>query len=57
LAGQAAGIIAYQRSGQPGQDNASFFVRGVTTFGYKQDPLILIDNVELTTIRSCPFTG
>ena len=28
LAGQAAGIIAYQRSGQPGQDNASFFVRG-----------------------------
>jgi len=49
LAGQAAGIIAYQRSGQPGQDNASFFVRGVTTFGYKQDPLILIDNVELST--------
>ncbi|WP_343524850.1 TonB-dependent receptor [Pedobacter sp.] len=48
LAGQAAGIIAYQRSGQPGQDNASFFIRGVTTFGYKQDPLILIDNVELT---------
>lgn len=49
LAGQAAGIIAYQRSGQPGQDNASFFIRGVTTFGYKQDPLILIDNVELST--------
>ncbi|TKC58153.1 TonB-dependent receptor [Pedobacter hiemivivus] len=49
LAGQAAGIIAYQRSGQPGQDNASFFIRGVTTFGYKQDPLILIDNVELTS--------
>lgn len=48
LAGQAAGIIAYQRSGQPGQDNASFFIRGVTTFGYKKDPLILIDNVELT---------
>jgi TonB-linked SusC/RagA family outer membrane protein len=49
LAGQAAGIIAYQRSGQPGQDNASFFIRGVTTFGYKRDPLILIDNVELST--------
>lgn len=48
LAGQAAGIIAYQRSGQPGQDNASFFIRGVTTFGYKKEPLILIDNVELT---------
>ncbi len=49
LAGQVAGVIAYQSSGQPGQDNASFFVRGVTTFGYKKDPLILIDNVELTT--------
>jgi TonB-linked SusC/RagA family outer membrane protein len=49
LAGQAAGVIAYQRSGQPGQDNASFFIRGVTTFGYKRDPLILIDNVELST--------
>lgn len=48
LAGQVAGVIAYQRSGQPGQDNASFFVRGVTTFGYKQDPLILVDNIELT---------
>jgi len=49
LAGQAAGVIAYQSSGQPGQDNASFFIRGVTTFGYKRDPLILIDNVELST--------
>ncbi len=49
LAGQVAGVIAYQSSGQPGQDNATFFIRGVTTFGYKQDPLILIDNVELTS--------
>ncbi len=49
LAGQVAGVIAYQSSGQPGQDNASFFIRGVTTFGYKKDPLILIDNVELTS--------
>ncbi len=48
LAGQVAGVIAYQKSGQPGMDNASFFIRGVTSFGYKQDPLILIDNVELT---------
>lgn len=48
LAGRAAGLIAYQRSGEPGADNADFFVRGVTTFGYKQDPLILIDGVELT---------
>lgn len=49
LAGKVAGIISYQRSGEPGQDNADFFVRGVTTFGYKKDPLILIDNVEVST--------
>ncbi|NIG54959.1 TonB-dependent receptor [Chitinophaga sp. Cy-1792] len=49
LAGRAAGLIAFQRSGEPGADNANFFVRGVTTFGYKQDPLILIDGVELST--------
>ena len=30
-------------------DDASFFVRGVTTFGYKKDPLILIDGIELTS--------
>lgn len=49
LAGQVAGVIAFQQSGQPGLDNSSFFIRGVTTFGYRQNPLILIDNVELTT--------
>lgn len=49
LAGRLAGVIAYQRSGEPGEDNASFFIRGVTTFGYKKDPLILIDGIESTT--------
>jgi TonB-linked SusC/RagA family outer membrane protein len=48
LAGQIAGVVSYQSSGQPGQDNASFFIRGVTTFGYNKSPLILIDNVELS---------
>jgi len=47
FAGRVAGMIAYQRSGEPGQDNADFFIRGVTTFGYKKDPLILIDNIEV----------
>ena len=49
LSGRGAGIIAYQRTGEPGMDNAQFFIRGVTTFGYKVDPLIIIDNVEATT--------
>ncbi len=48
LAGNIAGIISYQRSGEPGADNADFFIRGVTTFGYKKDPLILIDGIEVS---------
>jgi len=47
LAGRIAGLISFQRSGEPGQDNASFFIRGVGTFGAgKVDPLILIDGIE-----------
>ncbi|MCF3108677.1 TonB-dependent receptor [Niabella sp. CC-SYL272] len=47
LAGNIAGMIAYQRSGEPGRDNAQFFIRGITTFGTgKRDPLILIDGRE-----------
>src|SRR5690606_22191527 len=49
LAGRLAGVVAYQRSGEPGADDADFFIRGVTTFGYKQNPLILIDGVEMTS--------
>jgi TonB-linked SusC/RagA family outer membrane protein len=50
FAGRVAGLISYQTSGEPGADNASFFIRGITTFGAdaKKDPLILIDGMELT---------
>ena len=47
LAGRVAGLIGYQRGGEPGKDDAAFFIRGVTTFGYGSSPLILIDGVEL----------
>jgi TonB-linked SusC/RagA family outer membrane protein len=49
LAGKIPGIISYQTTGEPGADNAQFFIRGVTTFGYKTSPLILIDGFESTT--------
>jgi TonB-linked SusC/RagA family outer membrane protein len=51
FAGKVAGMISYQTSGEPGQDNAQFFIRGITSFGAaaKKDPLILIDGVELTS--------
>ena len=49
LAGRVAGLISFQQSGEPGKDNASFFVRGVGSFGAgKVDPLILIDGMEST---------
>ena len=49
LAGRVAGVISYQRSGEPGRDNAEFFIRGVSTFGYARSPLILIDGIETTS--------
>ncbi|MBP3289679.1 MAG: TonB-dependent receptor [Alistipes sp.] len=48
LAGRVAGLISYQRSGEPGADNAEFFIRGVTTFGYAQSPMILLDGFEVS---------
>jgi TonB-linked SusC/RagA family outer membrane protein len=50
FAGRIAGMISYQTSGEPGNDNADFFIRGITTFGTgKVDPLILFDNVEVSS--------
>lgn len=50
LAGKLSGVVAFQRSGEPGADNAQFFIRGITSFGSgKVDPLILIDGMESTT--------
>ena len=46
LAGRLAGIVAVQRSGEPGYDNASFWIRGISTFGANQTPLVLVDGVE-----------
>lgn len=49
LAGRVAGMIAFQRSGEPGSDNSDFFIRGLGSFGTgRQNPLILIDGIEST---------
>ncbi|MDD4190892.1 MAG: SusC/RagA family TonB-linked outer membrane protein, partial [Mangrovibacterium sp.] len=49
FSGRMAGVISYQTSGEPGQDDAQFFIRGISSFGTgKVDPLILIDNVEVS---------
>jgi len=48
IQGKVAGVVAFQRSGEPGNDNADFFIRGVGTFGTNNRPLILVDNMEVT---------
>ncbi|SFC61329.1 TonB-linked outer membrane protein, SusC/RagA family [Parapedobacter composti] len=49
FAGRIPGMISFQTTGEPGADNAQFFIRGVTTFGYQTSPLILIDGFEAST--------
>lgn len=46
LNGRMAGVVAVQRSGEPGYDNADFWIRGISTFGANKTPLILVDGVE-----------
>lgn len=46
LAGQISGVIAVQRSGEPGYDDSDFWIRGINTFGANSAPLVLIDGVE-----------
>ncbi|WP_316794288.1 TonB-dependent receptor [Pedobacter frigoris] len=48
LQGKVSGFSSQQRSGQPGQDNAQFFIRGLATEAGSgtQTPLIIIDDVQ-----------
>ena len=46
LGGRAAGVISLQSSGEPGQNIADFWVRGIGTFGANSSALVLIDGLE-----------
>jgi TonB-linked SusC/RagA family outer membrane protein len=46
LAGQVAGVIGVQRSGEPGYDDSNFWIRGISTFQGTRQPLVLVDGVE-----------
>ena len=48
FAGRLSGVIAYQRSGEPGNNGANFFVRGVSTMSGATSPLIVMDGVEIS---------
>ena len=45
LAGQLAGVISVQRSGEPGA-SSTFWIRGISTFGSSTTPLVLVDGIE-----------
>lgn len=45
FAGRMAGVTAFQRSGEPGNDGSNFYIRGISTFT-ATSPLIIIDGVE-----------
>ena len=45
LAGQLAGVISVQRSGEPGA-SSTFWIRGISTFGSNKSPLVLVDGIE-----------
>ena len=49
FAGRMAGVIAIQRSGQPGADGAEFWIRGKSTFGDATGVLIVLDGVEISS--------
>ena len=46
LAGRVAGVTFVQQSGQPGQDGASFIIRGINSVTGNSSPLILIDGLR-----------
>ncbi len=46
LAGNIAGVISLQSSGEPGKDDAQFWIRGIGSFMGRVDPLIIVDGVE-----------
>ena len=48
FAGKLAGVISMTSTGEPGVAS-EFYIRGVSTFGGRATPLILLDDVEIST--------
>jgi TonB-linked SusC/RagA family outer membrane protein len=47
LVGRLPGFFSQQRSGAPGADGATFFIRGVSSYnGGSTTPLIIVDDIE-----------
>ena len=46
LAGNVAGVMAMQTSGQPGKNFSEFWIRGISTFGASSGAYVLVDGFE-----------
>ncbi|KAA6303016.1 MAG: TonB-dependent receptor SusC [Candidatus Ordinivivax streblomastigis] len=46
LAGNVAGVVAMQLSGEPGSNQSEFWIRGISTFGAGSSALVLVDGFE-----------
>ena len=46
LAGNVAGVLAMQTSGQPGSNTSEFWIRGISTFGGGASAMVLVDGFE-----------
>ncbi len=46
LAGNVAGIMSMQTSGQPGKNVSEFWIRGISTFGAGTEAYVLVDGFE-----------
>ncbi|HPY66699.1 MAG TPA: TonB-dependent receptor [Bacteroidales bacterium] len=55
MAGKLSGVLTRQSSGQPGEDNAEIYVRGVATTG-SAVPLVVIDGIVRSTSVYNPAT-
>lgn len=49
FAGRLAGVVAMQRSGAPGADGSTFYIRGISTISGATNPLIILDGVEISS--------
>ena len=55
LAGRLPGLLAVQRSGEPGEDFSTLRIRGVATFATgegSQDPLVMVDGIETNNFNN-----
>jgi TonB-linked SusC/RagA family outer membrane protein len=48
FAGRLAGVIAFQRSGEPGKNGSDFYIRGISTLSGMTSPLIIVDGLEVS---------